>query len=274
MVLRLVNFVNHGLAKGPPTKDTGVMAFKVDAVVRLKDFRSTSAQGVSLLHVLLAHLGHPALHEALKGAAKGAKGASKGAAQEERKDEASAGTELKKDAKGAPSLAELKDAKGAPRPWQAPASKVEAPPTIVARLKEELDGVEAAVKADFGELRKNLSDLFAEVSFLESELAAANGDGMVIAEPGEEGNYARVVDGTLTMCRKLYSEAERAMELYNESTVALLEAFGERTETDPRKRDQLVQAFFGNLHQSLTMLNQAWAEIAADVKKEKFSILA
>jgi hypothetical protein len=95
MVLRLVNFVNHGLAKGPPTKDTGVMAFKVDAVVRLKDFRSTSAQGVSLLHVLLAHLGHPALHEALKDAAKGAakgagaKGASKGAAQEDRKDEAS-----------------------------------------------------------------------------------------------------------------------------------------------------------------------------------------
>merc|ERR1719353_1105407 len=63
------------------------------------------------------------------------------------------------------------------------------------------------------------------------------------------------------------------MDLYNESTVALLEAFGERSEADPRKRDTLVQAFFSSLQQSVTMLNQAWAEIGADVKKEKFGVL-
>merc|ERR1719313_3221472 len=93
MVLRLVNFVNHGLAKGPPTKDTGVMAFKVDSVVRLKDFRSTAAQGVSLLHVLVAHFGHPALESAAPPAAKtpeGSAAASRASSKEskdlERKD--------------------------------------------------------------------------------------------------------------------------------------------------------------------------------------------
>ena len=60
-VLAIGNYINHGL-KGKEIED-GVLGFRVESLPKLKDFRATAVRGVSLVHVLIAHLGHPKLQD-------------------------------------------------------------------------------------------------------------------------------------------------------------------------------------------------------------------
>mgnify|MGYP004261008717 CR=1 FL=1 len=54
--------VNSGNWEGERLED-GVLGFRVESLPKLKDFRATAVRGVSLVHVLIAHLGHPKLQD-------------------------------------------------------------------------------------------------------------------------------------------------------------------------------------------------------------------
>jgi hypothetical protein len=218
-VLVSVNYINHGWQPIRPLKEYAVMAFRVESLLRLKDFRSSAAQGVSLMHFLLAHLGHPALVD----------NPDKSAPESE---------------------------------------------TLIDRLNRELELTGAAAKADFGELRKTLTCLREEVKFLEKERADMNKVGCALVEPGDEGCVARVVDDTLNDCQRHLAAVQQDLDEYDELSVKLLDAFGEKAVEVANVRDVAVKTFFGQLHQALGMLSQAWVDLSTGAKGEKFALLS
>jgi hypothetical protein len=198
-VLAIGNYVNHDIHVG----QHGVRGIKFESLMKLRDFRATWAKDISLVHVLVAHVGHPKLR---------------------------------------------------------PTTGVEEE-SIMAVLDRELSGVAEAAKADLVSLRRAVTDISCDVSFLETERSQLE---KWVMDRDELDVVLEVLDSVLEKARNGFAAVEAEIAEYDKSLLLLLTTFGEKPGRD---KDKVTERFIDFVNQFHIMFRSVWKEIMTDPRR-------